>query len=71
MIFAFSMVSWGKPTLAFIKSVKNLKDDAIERYWMRLKRLPEPATTGMRESDPFSQKLCHDEMQIRQYPSSL
>jgi len=24
------MVSWGKPTLAFIKSVKNLKDDAIE-----------------------------------------
>jgi hypothetical protein len=27
---AFSMVSWGKPTLAFIKSVKNLKDDAIE-----------------------------------------
>jgi hypothetical protein len=27
---AFSMVSWGKPTLAFIKSVKNLKDDTIE-----------------------------------------
>jgi hypothetical protein len=27
---AFSVVSWGKPTLAFIKLVKNFKDDAME-----------------------------------------
>ena len=28
---AFSVVSWGKPTLSFIKSTKNLDDIAMEK----------------------------------------